>query len=432
MSEATGVSQGAPPAPEPVVAAPATPEPAAPAAAVPEAPKAEEKELSQGTGLMGASRRARERAERMAARAAADTERAEAARERALGQPRQEAGATTEDGKPAGGQFKQEEAVPKVAATPAPDAGALAPAKEGSSAPAPELVEIPLPDGHPLRDRGVKSIRVAKESEQEARNGVNAAIRARQLESERDELTRNLALLEARNKALSGDIPKYETDPKYLTLIEQVRAAPGFGDEMADQLLAAFKAREELTIVKAEGTASREFDQQRMAMRIEGDIMSQATQVLDIWNGAGEIDFRVPELIRQYFAACDQRDGATGRQQPPSAAEFFEWVKPAYRADPRVRTAIEQLRANEARQRENAIRAEERRKVKAEQDAQAAEGAKRRAGLPPTSRPIRAGTDAGTTPAPEPARQPAQFGQHRKHARSNAAEIGRRYGQPTR
>ena len=438
-TDSTGASQAAPP-----VAPAVTEQPVAPAAPAVEAtpaavPDGTTVKLTDGTSKMASRTRVAERIRAREERAARESEKAEAARQKALGQPRVEAGVKE------GGQFKEGEGTPAAAtapaeATPATPAAATAPAS-GTEAPKPTpaaatapagMVDIPLPDGHPLRDRGKTFIRVAQEFESEARNGINAAIRARELEVERDNLARNNALLEARTQALAGDLPNPERDPALKALRDQVRAAKWgdkTGDQMAEQLIASFQARERLAVIDAEGKATVEYEEARTAGQVFSDIQLEAGQVLAIWAQSGELAGRIPQLVKQYYAAVDQRNTRDGVNIPPSKAEFFEWVKPAYRADPRVQAAIQQLRQSESAKERERIRLEVQAEFERKQAEAATAATQRRSALPPTSRALP--PQQSTTPAPAPA-QPAapKPGSHRRDARQRAGEIAQRYARP--
>lgn len=427
----TGATETAPPV-EPAV----TEQPAAPvvetAPSTTSTPESEVK-LTEGTGKMAARTRTAERIRAREERQQKEVEVAEAARQRALGQPRVEAG------KPEGGEFKKEDA---AAADAAPAEGAT-PAGTASAAPAPTtdpvatapagMVDVPLPDGHPLRARGRTYIRVAQEFEADVRNGINSTMRLQTVESERDALARDNALLEARRQALAGNLPNPETDPHLRALIEQVKAAPeGWmgktGAEVAAMLTEAFKAQQELALIRAEGRAHVEHEEARTAGQVFADIQAQAGQVLGIWAQSGELQGRIPQLVKQYYAAVDQRNTRDNVNQPPTVAEFFEWVKPAYRLDPRVQAAITALRQQDQERDRERIRLEVKAEFEKKQAEAAAAAVTRRAGLPPTSRAL---PQQSTTPAPAPTPSaPPQPGSHRRNARQGAAERAMKYARP--
>lgn len=423
-TESTGAAPEAPPV--------AVETPTAPVEAVETATDTQattpEQQLTPGHGKSGAARRV---AERMAKRDV-ERQRAEAAREKALGQPRKEAGTQTEDGKPAGGQFTKEQTDAAAAAAPAstPDGAPAAPPEKTApttpaAAKAPDgMVDVPLPEGHPWRDRGRSHIRVAKEFENETRAGINAAMRLRDVESERDRLARENLLAEARQKALSGDLPKVASDPKWQALIEQVRAAPGFGDEMAEQILALAKANEEWTVVRAESEAARNFELTQMMTRLEDEVMGQASQLLEVWSSHGEM-WRVPHLFRQYVNAVDARNQREGRDIPPSRAEFFEWIKPHYRQDPRVQQRVQALRDADRQREEAKIRADERAKAERERAEAAKDAALRHAAKPPLARVPQRQSQA-PVPPPPPAEPAAPQQSRRKAAQQRAREIATR------
>lgn len=393
-------------------------------------------ELERGKGRSGALRNARKRAER----AAATRAKAEAARERALGQPRKEAG-TSE-----GGQFAAEtaavtpegaeqesaasteagtEQAPAATEASSPEAVTTTPEVDGSGTDqAPDgWVDIPLPENHPLRARGRTHIRALKDQEADVRNGINAAVRLRETEAERDRLVREHALLEARAQAQSGHLPNPETDPSVQQLLQQIREAPGFGDEMAERVLNGLRADAELAVLKAEQQADSEIALQRTTASIAGEIEAKAGDLFKVWSEAGEVQrfLHGPRgLLAQYFEAVDARNARDGVNTKPSMPEFFEWAKPVYASDPRVRAQIERFQRDEKLRSEEAIRAKVRRELEEEQQKKAAEAAARHAKLPPTSRSM----PASSTPATEATeeREAPRPGTYRQAAKQRIRE----------
>lgn len=387
-------------APE-VAPAEATPEAVTPEVTPESVEQAQELELVRGKGRPGALQNVRKRAERFAKEAAARNT-AEAARERALGQPRKPAG-TSEGGEFAKGEGSEpapspEVAAEQVAATTKPAAETVAGegsegiTKSAGTAKAPDgWVDIPLPEGHPLRDQGKTHIRALKEQERDIRSGINAAIKLREAESERERLLRQNALLEARQAALSGDQPNPDSDPSVQELLRQIREAPGFGDGLAERVLQGLKADAELRVIKAERQAETDFSIERTAAQVAGDIESKAAEMFRIWSQAGEVQRHLhgPRgLIAQYYAAVDDRNQRDGTNLQPSTGEFFRWAQQAYAADPRVRAEIERIQKADKTRTEEEIRAKVRAEFEEEQRKKAAEAAQRHSKLPPTSRPL--------------------------------------------
>lgn len=435
MSEVTGAAAQVPPVESPAAPAPAAPE--APETVQPAA-QPEELELVKGEGRSGARRNVRKRAERMAREAEARNK-AEAARDRAIGQSRKPAGT------PEGGEFAKDgtsatEQAPDAQAAapgaPADTAGAAAAPPAGSqvepspAGTAPEgWVDIPLPEGHPWRERGRTHHRVPKDQEREGRAGVNAALRLRDTEAEVEALRRENALLEARRNALSGNLPNVESDPRYKALFDQISEAPGFGPEMAEQIKAALQAAPELKVMKAEQEASAQIEFGRTAHRIASQIEAKSAEVLGIWAKAGELQARLhgPHgLIPQYYAAVDARNTREQTDVPPSPDEFFQWVRQAYAADPRVQAEIQRIRREDQVRSEEQIRAKVRAELAEEQRQKAQEIAERHKAKPPTSRAL---PSTSSTPSTEaaPTREPPKFGQGRNAAK---ARIRERYGSP--
>jgi len=409
----------------PPAAAPATEQPAVESQTLqPAAPE---------TGLTRNDRRQRVReiAEGMANRR---QDHAEAARQRALEQPRKEAGA------PGGGQFTKEgeggeesPLAPETAAASAPAGGTTdaqdvvddsAPTTQGQAQTTPEgMVDIPLPDGHPWRDRGKTYFRTAKEFEIEARAGINAAMQNKEVSKQMAELERQRAIEQARSK-VSGELPSIDNDPTWQEVLRQIDAAPGFGPEITAQIKEAFKAREELAVVRAEGQASREFSEGMATRQAYNTVMAEAAQVARIWK---DEPWRVDQNFREYLAEKDRMVAAGQQVTTPTPQEFYEWLKPRYFADPRVKAEVQRVRQAEEQARVERIRAEERKRIEAEREAAAQQAAERRSTLPPTSR--RTPVHQSTTPAAPPPQleDPAPRALTHRERQAQAREIAQRY-----
>lgn len=414
MSDETGVAAEAPPVESPAVEAPVEPA----VEAVPEP------ELEEGAGRHIARRRTLQRAK-------AAQERYARGLEEGRGQPREEAG------QPEGGQFKTEEpeGEPPAAVVEATEVPTETPAAATSEAVAADSqvetpaadasgdwVDIPLPDGHPLRDRGQTQIRAWKEQEAEVRNGINAAVKLRETQRELEIERRDRTMLEARTKALGGDGLNHEADPRYQALLQQVRDAKGFGDEMADELISGMDAKRELAQVRAEQQASIDLHTQKTTDEFADATYARAQEVFGVWRDSGELDMRVVPLMKEYVLRVDNLNTSDGGRRVPNVDEFFHYARRAYGSDPRVAAAVKQLQEGDKTREIEKIRHEERVRLTAEHAKDAAAAATRHATRPPLGRPGALPTTQ--TPEPEPVvdRTPKRAGNYAKEARARILE----------
>lgn len=387
--------------------------------------------------------KSRAEARRQAIRRAKDMapEVAERSRQKAMEQPREDAG------KPEGGQFKKDQekqaesseepdAQPEVAAESATepkasaDTAADAGSKKDETPAAPEvaddgLVEIPIPDGHPLRDQGKTSLRVPADTERDIRTTLNAAVRSREL----DAVQQEKALLEARLTALQGSAPDPTTDPTIQELLRQIEDAEGFGPELRAKVEAAFQAQRQLKVHESERGAMQKVWEQRLVSDWGAEVDTEAPQMLDVWAESGELGMRLQNLKLEYLRKLDAyNQGRTEGTPPaqPTKDHFFKWVGQAYKADPRVTAKIEAMRKAEREAEREKLRSEVRAEEKRREEEKRKEAEARHDTRPPVSSSV---TTNAPTPAeegmPEGVRSPNRRKTLRQRARERAEQYAR-------
>ena len=360
----TGATVAAPPATE----APA-PEPAA------VEPQAEEQKKPRNKSE--ARRMAVQDAKRLAAQRAAE-------------QPREPAGT------PEGGQFVTDQAEAPVEQETQPEAvveetpvdegialtdltvapevpGEVAPDADTAvaEAPAAGTVTIPLPEGHPWRDRGETELRdIPAEQEEFVRAGINAAMQNRELKKAEE---RN-ALLEARLKALQGDLPaQFERDPKLSRLLTDISET--YDAETAELVKAGFLALQNEEVSKVEAQTMAEFETRQYADSVRRTVFSEAPTHFPVWaQNPAELHAHLERLVPEYGDLVDARNRMYASQNRPpmrpTAQEFAAWVKAnAYANDPRVKAQATAASRAAEQKREDEIR----REVQAERDKAEAE-----------------------------------------------------------
>jgi len=121
-----------------------------------------------------------------------------------------------------------------AAGTPTPPAGAVPPAAP-ETAPAPQYIKVPIPEGHPLREGGATYL--LAENEQQARAAratINDYTRRSEVErykAQIDQFERQAAESTARQAAQD----EWRSSPEYATRMQQVQEVrDAFGDAVAD------------------------------------------------------------------------------------------------------------------------------------------------------------------------------------------------------
>lgn len=319
---------------------------------------------------------------------------AEASRDKALEQPRVEAGT------PEGGEFKKVEGEPAGEPAVETPADAQAPAKPvaaaaGASAatpdesavaetPAPELVTIPLPEGHPWRDRGETEVRTTPDQERQMRAAINAADRIRGM----DTLEQTNALLEARLRALeSDDLPaQYQTDPKLVHLLNEI--AEKYDPETRALIESGLDALQQQHVNQYEQGAMADVQRRGIASNFITQTLEAAASMVPVWVESGETQYRLAPLMQEYGNLVDGRNQLLvqqgKRETPPTTQEFYRWIAQSYMSDPRARAKMDaqaQVRREAETER---IRAEEREALETAEAAKLQETADRHATRPPS------------------------------------------------
>lgn len=407
----------------------------APSAAEPVA-EAQTAEAPKGTEAAPKAPKTRAEARRQAIKAAKDLapKVAEAAKERALRQPREEAG------KPEGGQFKAEgeqESAPgaedaaTVASEQQAEAADVAEADSTDSEPTEAakvaddgLVSVPIPDGHPLREQGKDHVKVPAESERDIRAILNAAARSRDLERVQEDKAR----LEARLNALQGDLPNPKTDPTISELLRQIEEAEGFGPELRAKVEAAFGAQAKLAELQAEREAMQGVWMQRQVSTWASEVDMEAANKLSVWAESGELGVRLPAYKQEYLRNLDahnERLPEGSRPIQPTTDHFFQWLGAAYKQDPRVQAKLTKLQQAEKEAEEARIRAKVLADVEKKKAAEAEDAKQRHSARPPISSPQ--STQAPTAPDDDSLGEAARSPNRRRALRQRVREIGEQY-----
>lgn len=346
-------------------------------------------------------------------RASSLADKAEAARRRAMEQPRENAGATTDEGEPAGGRFKKGEAEaeprpePETAAEPEAEGEAQAdtqadgdeppePASEAApdAEPEPEAapaesgktVRIPLPDDHPFRARGVTEWDAPAERENETRAMLNAVAERHQLRKDLEAEREQAQVLQARLKAAQSDLP-YQPSPRMEHLLADIEN--NYSAEEAELIKRGLDSLNERTLTDAEMAARRHVAEQRQGAEFYETVHSQAAKRFPVWANRGVLKGYMDSAIRQWGARVDRENAARAEQglRPLGldSREFFRWASTKYVEDPAVLADMQSREAKRAETEREKIRREERERLEAEEKKKLAEAAERQKTLPPAA-----------------------------------------------
>lgn len=347
---------------------------------------------------------------------------AEAARERALSQPREEAGKATQEGEPAGGRFKKEGGE-EAAAAPAPeaqpraesqaDAGAKPPATEASATPdgaapgkepVPDgMVRIPLPEDHPWRQRGHTYWDAPKHLENETRAAVNAVAERHQLRQQLERQAEERAILEARIKARESDLP-FKPDPRMEHLLKDIER--NYSAEEAELIRRGLDSLNETTLTRAELRARQEIVEQRQGREFYESVHAEAARRFPVWAEQGVVKRYMDSAVRQWGRIVDANNAQRAHQglEPIglNTEDFFRWAATKYASEPAVLAAMRAKQEQERETERERIRREERERIQAEERQKLEEAAGRHRTLPPsTPGAVSAGRVADTVTAAE-------------------------------
>lgn len=267
--------------------------------------------------------------------------------------------------------------VPPVAGTPAP--AAIPPVVAPVTAPvAPQLILIPIPEGHPLREMGVTELVARNPQEERAqRANINSYTRRQEvatLQAKVDEYQRKEAEQAARKTAEE----QWRARPEYRTVMEKAQELrDSHGDEVADQFLRGFNADFDKMAQQEIEARVGEIDQQRIAeagerwtneARTRGLALPESIRALPIFN-------QVFDAAVQSFNA-ELGLGHYPQLQPGMSEEmhqeFFRFLNARLRARPEVVALVGAVSEREARNAATAAAraAEEQRRIeKLKQDA---------------------------------------------------------------
>ena len=254
---------------------------------------------------------------------------------------------------------------------------------------------IPLPDGHPLRDRGedalpVPSLEELQETFGEERGQhyhnyfrhlVNAGAENRQLGRQLSELQSKMARLEAEREVAESDEGREwdpRSNPELRQEIEEIRRA--YGDERAEQYIEALKAKRKEMVEERANEALSEHQQQQVAHRFVQHVNARAPQAFTVWAESGELGQRLTPLLQEYAKLVDAgvRD-RNGRPYQPHPDQFEEWAFWEYYAhDPRVQQRARQLGKQTTENERERIEDEVREERKQEERERLEEAARKR------------------------------------------------------
>jgi hypothetical protein len=262
--------------------------------------------------------------------------------------------------------------VPKPQAGAEPAADAVTTTTSAGGEPAPEVVKLALPEGHPLRDRGITELpfAVPKEHEEILRSLVNEPVRKQQLAQAYEAArVREREAAEARAEAEfwrqnAGSVFTPEFYAKYQDIKQT------YGDADAERYKRAVLAEAQGQLDQQVGTARVAQQIRATADAFRSAAMQDAQQRFPGWvttNERGEL-VPTPEMevaFRSYGAFIS----GTGKTEP-SAADWYTIAEPLYDRSP----AGQQRRAAEAQRiaTEAAARAQ---REAAERERQALEAA---------------------------------------------------------
>ena len=286
-------------------------------------------------------------------------------------------------------------------------------------------MRIPLPEGHPLRARGMEQVDVPEGHEREYRAILNQWTTRSQVSELEDEVVRLRAQLEARQKSPP---PNPLDDPTYQRLLDDIdrKYKPEMAQEIKDALRAKWEQGAQPDTAAIEATVAIN----RQAREFQTEVQSRAAAQYPMWAEQGELGPRMQQHIVAYGDWLDSENQRRfeAKQPPlrPDPGQFFEWVNQTYLKDPRVQAQVRQARTRQQQEALEKARQEERERLRKEEEAKLAEQRQRHRGRPPGV-PVAGPRGArAQDAAPEvdlKALGPAGI---RKHAKSIARGISRR------
>lgn len=202
---------------------------------------------------------------------------------------------------------------------------------------------IPLPEDHPLRDRGRQFF--DELNRDEIRSLINTPLRRRELDEAQTELQnlrRQLAQERAKAEVYSDPSTDPLNDPEVRTAYEDIRQA--YGDEAAQAYLRGQDKRGEVAQERAQ-EHERQASVQAAQQTFQRELLPRAGQLFEHWRTPGvppeqDVAFqqRLRPLLDQYGQLVDQ-----GAVQPDLGAFFDHFVTPTYLKDPAVLQKAKQM-----------------------------------------------------------------------------------------
>ena len=224
-----------------------------------------------------------------------------------------------------------EAATPEVPAEASPATeGSVAEATSSQEATAPELVMIEVPEGHPLRDRGVSELPATAETEREVRRLLNDPVRRAEVDALKSETYQLRQQAEEYLQVAELGFQKAEDFLVNFELLEQIYdTGQRFGEEAARRLARAalFDTAGDVEKVRAEAKAK--VDALR-ARDTSNDFVRSADNYMRANYPLLSHQERIT-MINQYVANVER--GSIDRLH---ADTFKAYVQPAYDLHPRV------------------------------------------------------------------------------------------------
>ena len=288
-----------------------------------------------------------------------------------------------------------------------PDAEAATPAAEATEEPGatsvpPGFVKLPLPEGHPLRDRGREFLIAPEGQEAEYRSLINQPARKEHLTravSERDEARREVARVKAEAEfweTHGGEVFGPDFQQRYKDILET------YGQEEAEAYKAGKLQEVQGRLQEAQQEADRAFNEQEAvteAGRFRNAVLYDA---LGDGQNAGKFphwtEHEVRSAIQSFGAYINQRV-QVGEVVELNAQNWYRFAAPLYAAKPEVQA---ELRARGEAESAKRIEEEAQRREKERLEAAAQTRATNPMGTMPAVQTDRAGppTDRKET-APE-------------------------------
>lgn len=259
---------------------------------------------------------------------------------------------------------------PEVTEVPADAAPGADATPEAASSEAPEgFVEIPLPEGHPLRARGLETLTFPKEQEEYGRWSINQASRSKDLSDERsrrEEAETRLRELEAEREFYQKNMGT-AISPEDRIIADDLRRA--YGDAVADKYISDRLAEFGLRAQEQSAEARREAQIQA----IQGEAarfkeLAAYDAFVDQGEGKGP---RYPGWGPEDLETAFNIYGAWMNRQQRAEYNANEWYAVAdavYAASPAGKARLESQR-NANVEREADARAAEREKARLEEAA---------------------------------------------------------------